>query len=88
MHRRDISDVLGKDDFSLNVQTLIKLLKERIKYKKLPKKIIFGGFTPFDCKISSKKFFCNALKLRLSLVSKTFKKNNKMKILEEENNIK
>ena len=47
------------------------MIKRKKKIQKNAKIFSFEGFTPFDCKISSKTFFCNALKLRLSLVSKT-----------------
>ena len=45
--------------------------------------IFWGGFTSFDCKISSKNFFCDALKVVLSFVKKKTNHPVKWKNLEE-----
>ena len=56
----------------------LSLQEEKI-YIKMQKNGHLGGFTPFDCQISSNKFFCDALKVRLSVVIKTNKKTLELK---------
>ena len=38
-----------------------------------------GGLAPFGCKISSQNFFCDALKVGLSLVNKNSNKKHLLK---------
>ena len=67
----------GKIDFFKSLEQELSLWEKN--YKKLRTFWLWGGFTPFDCLIASKNFFCDAFKVRLSFDLKT-KKNSIMKI--------